>query len=228
MRLLVIEDNEKLASLIKKLLTDSGFAVDAVESAETAVVAMKLADYDLIVLDLSLPDQDGSDFLFALRRESRDIPVLIATARSDVAERVRTLNLGADDYLVKPFSPEELVARIRALLRRPKKISDPILVLGNVTLDTSAMMLQIGGKQIELPRRELNVLATLLGAQGRLLPKRKLEDAIYSFDSEVTPNAIEAAISRVRKRLETHGASVEIVAMRGLGYILAGRKRAEP
>jgi DNA-binding response OmpR family regulator len=226
-RLLVIEDNDKLARLLKKLLSASGFAVDAVESAEAAGAAMAVVEYDLIVLDLSLPDQDGGDFLCSLRRRNDHIPVLVATARCGVSQCVRTLDLGADDYLVKPFSSDELLARVRALLRRPKRISDPVYSLGNVTLDTSAMALRINGKAVDMPRRELNVLATLLGAQGRLLPKRKLEEAIYSFDREVTPNATEAAISRVRKRLEMHGGSVEIVAMRGLGYILAERERAE-
>jgi DNA-binding response OmpR family regulator len=226
MRLLVVEDNENLASLLTKLLCANGFAVDTVDSAEAATVAVTLAEYDLIVLDLSLPDRDGSDVLRSLRRDGRSVPILVATARSDVAQRVHALDLGADDYLVKPFSLDELMARVRALLRRPKLIADPVRTLGNVVLETSTLALQIAGRSIELPRRELNVLATLLAAQGRLLSKRKLEDAVYPFDSQVTPNAIEAAISRLRKRLDTHGASVEIIAMRGLGYILAERERA--
>jgi DNA-binding response OmpR family regulator len=150
--------------------------------------------------------------------------VLVATARADVVQRVQTLNDGADDYLVKPFSLDELLARVRALLRRPRQVAETILTAGNVALDTVAMTLRIGGSLVlDVPRRELAALAALLGQKGRLLPRQKLEDAVYSFDSEVTPNAMEAAVSRLRRRLESHEASVTITAMRGLGYILSER-----
>lgn len=226
MRLLVVEDNEKLSSLMKKLLSENGFAVDAVDTADDATAALKTASYDLIVLDLSLPDKDGTEILRSLRRNGHDTPVLVATARADVSQRVKVLNIGADDYIVKPFSLDELLARVRALLRRPKAIAESILTLGNVALDIAAMTLQVGGHPVELPRREFSVLATLLGANGKLISKQKLEDTIYTFDSEVTPNAIEAAVSRLRKRLDAHGATVDITAMRGLGYILRERDRA--
>jgi two-component system, OmpR family, response regulator QseB len=222
MRLLVVEDNEKLASLMKKLLSENAYAVDAVPTAEEAKAALDVAEYDLIVLDLSLPDQDGTDLLRSLRRAGHGTPVLVATARADVVQRVQTLNEGADDYLVKPFSLDELLARVRALLRRPRQITEAVLTGGNVALDTAAMTLRIDGSSVlDLPRREFAVLATLLAQKGRLLPRQKLEDAVYSFDSEVTPNAIEAAVSRLRRRLEAHEASVTITAMRGLGYILS-------
>jgi len=228
MRLLVIEDSEKLAALMKRLLSESGFAVDLVDTVAAAAAALTVTSYDLIILDLTLPDDDGTALLCRLRQAGHAMPVLVATARSDVAQRIQTLNHGADDYIVKPFSLDELLARVRALLRRPKQMVGPILTLGNIALDTNAMTLQVDGKSIDLPRRELSVLAALLGSPGQLMPKRKLEDTIYSFDNNVTPNATEAAISRLRKRLEAHGALVEIVAMRGLGYILTERERAEP
>ena len=228
MRLLVIEDSEKLAALMKRLLSESGFAVDLVDTVAAAAAALTVTSYDLIILDLTLPDDDGTALLCRLRQAGLAMPVLVATARSDVAQRIQTLNHGADDYIVKPFSLDELLARVRALLRRPKQMVGPILTLGNIALDTNAMTLQVDGKSIDLPRRELSVLAALLGSPGQLMPKRKLEDTIYSFDNNVTPNATEAAISRLRKRLEAHGALVEIVAMRGLGYILTERERAEP
>ena len=145
MRLLVVEDNEKLASLTKKLLTESGFVVDAVETAGDALAALAVADYDLIVLDLSLPDKDGTEILESLRKGRHGTPVLIATARADVAQRVHLLNLGADDYIVKPFSLDELLARVRALLRRPKQIAGSVLTLGNLALDAEAMTLNIDG-----------------------------------------------------------------------------------
>lgn len=225
MRLLVIEDNEKLASLMKKLLSDNAFAVDAVPTAEEGKAALDVADYDLIVLDLSLPDQDGNELLRSLRRAGHGIPVLVATARADIIQRVQTLNEGADDYLVKPFSLDELLARVRALLRRPRQVAQTVLTAGNLELDREAMTLRIDGKPVpDLSRREFAVLATLLGQKGKLLPRQKLEDAVYSFDTEVTPNAIEAAVSRLRRRLEARNASVAITAMRGLGYILSERE----
>jgi DNA-binding response OmpR family regulator len=226
MRLLVVEDNEKLASLMKNLLSDNGFAVDCVETAEEAISAFELTDYDIIVLDLSLLDRDGTEFLKWLRKARHSTPVLVATARADVTQRVQLLNLGADDYIVKPFSLDELLARVRALLRRPKQMAGSTLTIGNLDLDVAAMTLKVDGTPIELPHREFTVLAALLGANGKLVPKQKLEQMVYSFDNEVTPNAIEAAVSRLRKRLDAHGASVDIAAMRGLGYILREHEHA--
>ncbi len=223
MQLLVVEDNEKMAALLAKLLTDSGFAVDAVGTVDEALAALDVATYDLILLDLGLPDGDGGALIRSLRRDKCNTLILVATARDDVTQRVRTLNDGADDYLVKPFHPEELVARIRALLRRPQQTVGEELTAGNVTLDTNMMAATIDGMAADLSRRELGVLAALMRNQDRLLPRQRLVDTIYTFDDEVTPNAIEAAVSRLRKRLEANGASVTVSAMRGLGYVLSER-----
>jgi DNA-binding response OmpR family regulator len=223
MRLLVVEDNAKLAALLTKLLGDRAYAVDNVASIEEARAALGTAKYDLILLDLALPDGDGREILRALRGSGRGVPVLVATARADVTQRVKALDEGADDYLVKPFSLDELLARVRALLRRPPQTMKTILASGNVTLDTASLALAVGGQAIEAPRRELSVLTVLLRNEGRLVTRGKLEEAIYSFDDEVTPNAMEAAVSRLRRRLEAHGASVTVTAMRGLGYVLADR-----
>ena len=223
MRLLVVEDNQKLAALLSKRLSEHGYAVDVAEDIDAATAMLQLAAYDLIVLDLTLPDGDGRALLRSLRRRGEGVPVLVATARSDLLQRVNTLDEGADDYLVKPFSPDELLARVRALLRRPRLALDTVLTSGNVALDTASMAVSIDGVPVEMPRREVSVLAALLREQGRLVPRRALEDAIYSFGDEVTPNALEAAVSRVRRRLEQQGASIALTAMRGLGYILAER-----
>jgi DNA-binding response OmpR family regulator len=220
MRLLVVEDNERLASLITRLLDENGYTVDTVEAADAALAALGSASYDLILLDLSLPGGDGIDILKTIRRRGQGTPVLVATARADVTQRVQTLNQGADDYLVKPFSFEELLARVRALLRRPLQMVEAVLSAGNVTLDTSSLRLTIAEAPVVMPRRELGVLAALLRQRGRLVTKKQLIDATYSFDDEVTPNAIEAAVSRLRRRLETYGATASVTAMRGLGYIL--------
>lgn len=220
MRLLVVEDNLRLATLIGKALNDYAFVVDSVASVRAASAALHVASYDLILLDLALPDADGEDILRSLRARSEATPVLVMTARADVVHRVRILNEGADDYLVKPFSLDELLARVHALMRRPPGITGNLHQAGNVVLDSLALSAKVGGQPADLPRREFAVLLALMKNQGRLLPKLKLVDAVYSFDSELTPNAIEAVVSRLRRRLEALGANVTITAMRGLGYIL--------
>jgi DNA-binding response OmpR family regulator len=221
MRLLIVEDNEKLATLMAKLLSDNLYSVDTVAGIDDARAAIEMVDYDVILLDLSLPDGDGTEILRSLRRNGKATRILVATARGDVVQRVETLNDGADDYLVKPFSLDELLARIRALLRRPGETKQVVLTAGQLALDTESLTLRVTGNVTPLPRRELGVLLTLLNNQGRLVPRRKLEEAVYSFDNEVTPNAIEAAVSRLRRRLDSLNAAVTITAMRGVGYILA-------
>lgn len=220
MRLLIVEDNQRLADLISTALKDQAFVVDSVASVGAASAALRLASYDLILLDLALPDADGEVVLRLLRTSGQATPVLVMTARADVVHRVRVLDEGADDYLVKPFTLEELLARVRALLRRPLQIAGHLYQAGNVVLDSQSLFAQVDGRAADLPRLEYAVLLALMKSQGRLLPKKKLEDAVYSFDSEVTPNAIEAVISRLRRRLEALGSDVTIASMRGLGYIL--------
>ncbi|MDE2133700.1 MAG: response regulator transcription factor [Alphaproteobacteria bacterium] len=223
MRLLIIEDNARLATLMVKLMADSGHIVDAAGSIEEARAALSLVDYDIVLLDLSLPDGDGRDVLNAIRCSQSDAVVFVVTARSDVVNRVQVLNAGADDYIVKPFSDDELIARVRALGRRSRQIRDNVLTAGNVRLDTGSLTLTVAGRAVAIPRRELSVLSALLSQQGRVLRREKLDSAVYSLDSEVTDNAVEAAVSRLRRRLEVAGATVGIVAMRGIGYLLTER-----
>jgi DNA-binding response OmpR family regulator len=226
MRLLVVEDNERLAELMARLLSENRFTADVVSTVEEARAAVDLVDYDLILLDLSLPDGDGREILRSLRRGGHAARILVITARAEVVERVAALNEGADDYLVKPFSLDELLARIRALLRRPAEPAQSMLTAGKLCLDTQSQTLRVAGEVTPLTRRELGVLASLLSHRGQLVSRRKLEEAVYSFDEEVTPNAIEAAISRLRRRLDSLGAAVDITSMRGLGYILTEREAA--
>ncbi len=221
MRLLVVEDNPKLSVLLSGLLTDGGFAVDTARTVGDAEAALDMVEYDGLLLDLALPDGDGFHVLQGLRRKGRSTPVLVITARSDIVDRVRTLNAGADDYLVKPFSLEELLARTRALLRRPPESVTSVLIAGNVALDATRLAVSVAGEPLDLPRREFSVLHALLVHRGRVLRREKLEQSIYSFDDDVTPNAIEAAMSRLRRRLQMAGATITITSMRGIGYILA-------
>lgn len=223
MRLLIVEDNERLASLMVKLVTDSGQTADAVSGIEEARAALAVVDYDIVLLDLSLPDGDGRDILNAIRQSQNNVYVIVVTARGDVVSRVQALNAGADDYIVKPFSDDELIARIRAVGRRTRQIRDEILSAGNISLNTDSLTLTVAGRIVAIPRRELCVLSALMGRQGRVLRKEKLEQAVYSLDQEVTANAVEAVISRLRRRLDAEGATVDLVAMRGIGYLLAER-----
>lgn len=226
MRLLVVEDNPKLAGLIAKLLGNHAFAVDVAPTVDHARAALDVAEYDAILLDLSLPDADGSDLLRSVRKRGSGVPVIVATARADVSERVAKLNEGADDYLVKPFSLEELLARVNAVLRRPRQSVGTVLKAGNVEMDPGKHLVTVSGELIDLPRRELGLLQVLMRHDGRPVSRDKLLDSLYSFDAEVTPNALEAVVSRLRRRLEANGASITVVAMRGLGYMLGPLERA--
>lgn len=223
MRLLIVEDNIRLAGLMAKLVGDHGLTADIAGSIDEAQTALGLVDYDVVLLDLSLPDGDGQRLLAAIRQKQCHPYVLVVTARGDVVTRVQALNAGADDYIVKPFSDDELIARIRAVGRRSRQIRNATVSIGNIQLDTESLTLTVSGRVVTLPRREMSVLSALLAHQGRVLRKEKLEQSVYSLDNEVTANAVEAAVSRLRRRLEAEGASVELVAMRGIGYILTER-----
>jgi len=223
MRLLVVDDNAKLRQLLVGLFTGARYAVDAVGTAREALEALAVARYDLILLELRLPDSDGTSFLRNLRRNGVGTPVLVGTAVTDVERRVQVLDDGADDVMLKPFSSDELLARVRALLRRPPNVLNRVLSIGNISLDTTARAVQVDGDALDLTRREIAVLETLMRNRTRPVAKRALEEAVYSFSEDVSPNAIEAAVSRVRRRLDGAGARVTISAARGMGYLLSER-----
>ncbi|QQP89989.1 response regulator transcription factor [Skermanella sp. TT6] len=220
MRLLLVEDNERLAGLMAGGLARAGFAVDAFGSLEEADAAVAAADYDLILLDLGLPDGDGLAWLKAFRSRSRSIPVLVATARGGLGDRVSGLDTGADDYLVKPFEMDELLARCRALLRRPGSCLATVLTAGNVAFDTVSRRISVGGRAIDAPRRELDLMEILLRRVGQVVTRPVLEESLYGFNDEVTPNALEAHVSRLRRRLAEAGADAVIHTVRGVGYLL--------
>ena len=223
MRLLVVDDNAKLRQLLVGLFTGARYTVDAVGSASDALEAMAVASYDLVLMELTLPDSHGTGLVRTMRRRGLGIPVLIGSSVTDVERRVEALDDGADDFLLKPYSSDELLARVRALLRRPPAMLNRVISVGNVSLDMKSHALRVDGDALDMPRREIAVLETLMRNRARLVAKRTLEEAVYSFDEEVSPNAIEAAISRVRRRLDGAGASITINASRGLGYVLSER-----
>ncbi|MCW8917039.1 MAG: response regulator [Magnetovibrio sp.] len=224
MRILLVEDNLRLSSLVRRGLEKEDFAVDGVGTLADASEALEMAPYDLLILDLGLPDGDGLDLLQRLRGEGSSLPVLVLTARDGVDERVKGLNKGADDYMLKPFAVEELAARVRALLRRPDGVLGVSLTAGNVSFDTIAREVQVSNKIIKISRKEMAVLEILMRRADKVVPKDGLESKLYGFDEEVSPNSLEAHISRLRKRLTQAGASVSIHTLRGVGYLLSDGK----
>jgi DNA-binding response OmpR family regulator len=219
MRLLLVEDNARLAGFVSQGLNAAGFTVDTVGLADEALAALATTRYDACVLDLGLPDADGLSVLKSLRGRREQTPVLILTARDGVADRIAGLNLGADDYVLKPFALEELVARVKALLRRPGAALGVVLELGDVTLDTAARAVAVGGKPVVLSRLELMLLEELLRRAGRVVARAIIEDSLHGFSDSVTPNSLEALVSRLRKKLVAAGANIEIHTVRGVGYL---------
>jgi DNA-binding response OmpR family regulator len=223
LRLLVIEDEDRLSDILKSKLGEIGFTVDIAGSAEDASIALELINYDAAVLDLGLPDGDGLAVLTTTRAAGRALPILILTARDAVEDRVAGLNAGADDYLTKPFAMTELVARIKALLRRPGGVLGMTLKAGNVRLDTIGRELSIGGIPVRLSRRELAILEQMMRRLGRIVPKAVLEEKLYGIDEEPDSNPIPVHVHHLRRQLEAAGASLGIHTIRGVGYILADR-----
>ena len=220
MRLLLVEDNARLASLIREGLDRQGFAVDWCETVDGAEHALRINDYDLMLLDLGLPDGEGLDLVRSLRRRQDMMPILVLTARGGLDDRVMGLDAGADDYLVKPFQIPELAARCRALLRRPGASLGTHLTVGNVILDSAGRSVMVGGIRINATPREVDLLECLLRRAGHVVAKPALEGALYSMDAEVTPNALEACMSRLRKHLSAAAADVQIRTVHGVGYAL--------
>jgi DNA-binding response OmpR family regulator len=221
MRLLLVEDNEELSGLLVKSLAAAGFGADTVTTAADALSVLGSTHYAAAILDLGLPDEDGLTVLRALRTRQNALPVLILTARDGVNDRVTGLRAGADDYLVKPFAVEELVARLEALLRRPGQLLGRSLKLGNLVFDTAARQLFIAGEPQILSARELALLEILMRRSGRVVSKRAVEDQIFGLANDVGSNAIEVYIHRLRKTLQDYGASAAIHTIRGVGYLIA-------
>jgi len=220
MRLLVVEDEARIAELVRSGLARAGFTVDTASTAADAVAALEITNYDAAILDLGLPDGDGLDVLAQARRCGHVIPFLLLTARDTVDDRVLGLNAGADDYLIKPFAMDELVARTKALLRRPGLALGVMLEAGNITFDSVGREVCVAGQPLPLPRRELDVLEHLIRRAGRVVPKAVLEDKLYGQDEELESNAIPVHVSHLRKKLIAAGATLEIHTIRGVGYLL--------
>ena len=217
MRILIAEDDPIIADGLSRSLRRNGYAIDCAQNGVDADTALLTGSYDLVILDVGLPKLSGLEVLKRLRSRNSQLPVLILTALDNTGDRVRGLDLGADDYMAKPFEVAELEARVRALTRRSAGTS-PVIQFGQLTYDQVGRVAQINGQTLELSAREIGLLETLLSRSGRLVSKDQLVDHLCGWGEEVSHNAIEVYVHRLRKKLEAGG--VRIVTVRGLGYCL--------
>ncbi len=218
MRILLVEDNVELANWIAKLLRGDNFAVDCVYDGEDADHALRVNEFSLVILDLSLPRMGGLEVLRRLRQRDNAVPVIILTANSSLRGRVGGLDEGADDYLAKPFEIAELEARIRVQLRRANNRADPIIRYGDIALDSRTRQFSMDGRTLVLTPREHAVLEYLLHKAGRTVSKTQIRENVFDFDDDADQSAIEVYIHRLRKKIE--GSRVRIKTLRGLGYAL--------
>lgn len=218
MRIVIVEDNETLAKAVSYRLRDRGHATDVLLDGKDADAFLAQESADLIVLDINLPGKSGLDVLRALRARGDNAPVILLTARSEISDRVAGLDLGADDYLVKPFEMDELEARIRALSRRKELEFSAHETIGAISFDRTSRHVTADGETLDIPRKELAVLECLLERRGRIVSKAVLTDHVYGVGADVDNTAVEPHVSRLRRRLTGYG--VTIKTARGLGYML--------
>jgi two-component system OmpR family response regulator len=217
-RILLVEDDAMLADAVTRALRQAAHAVDVARSGEEADRALATSDYDLVLLDVGLPQLDGFEVLKRLRQRRSTVPVLILTVRDSLEDRVTGLDLGADDYLTKPFDLSELEARVRALIRRAHASASPELVHGPLRLDVAGRRLYCNDRPVDLAARELAVIELLLLKEGKVVTKQQIVDHLYGWEDASTSNAVEVVIYRLRRKLEASG--VEIRTVRGMGYLM--------
>ena len=219
MRILVVEDEKKTASFVKKALEAEGFAVDAANNGDDGLTLAQLTPYDAVVLDIMLPGRDGLGVLKQLRGRRSNVPVLLLSARGAVEERVEGLNAGADDYLAKPFALAELLARVRALVRRHDNRS-VLLQLGNLAVNTVTREVKRDGRTIELSAREYRLLEFLLRSQGRVCSRMQILDKVWDYDFEPGTNLVDVYVRRVRDKLDIANEKPLLHTVRGVGYVM--------
>lgn len=218
MRILLVEDTEPLAEALAALLSGAGYAMDVVHDGPSAEALSRAERYDLVILDLNLPQMDGLEVLRAMRARGDPAAVMILTARSAPEDRVRGLDLGADDYLTKPFDISEFEARVRSLLRRHAGLRSAKVEVGGVTLDLTSRQFHADGAIIDLPARERALLALLFMRAGKVVPKEVIVQSLTSLDDSLSDNAIEQYVSRLRRRMAPFGVTLQTA--RGIGYFI--------
>jgi DNA-binding response OmpR family regulator len=219
-RILIVEDEVEFAAALCRSLTRERFVVDHVDRLTMAREAARSVAYDLVLLDRTLPDGDGLSLVPSLRAGNPGLSIIVLSARGEISDRVAGLDEGADDYLIKPFALEEMFARIRAVRRRPADLAVEEIGVGALVFDVANDEAVVAGVRLDLVRRELRVLATLVKRRGRTVLRESLEHAVYGFDDEVQSNTLDSHISRLRRKLAEAGAGIEIHAIRGVGYLL--------
>lgn len=220
MRILLVEDEPELASVLRTALKRHDMVCDHAASLLEAEDFAAVDSYDAILLDRQLPDGDGLTLVPKLRARGNATPVLVLTARSDTADKVDGLDMGADDYLAKPFAFEELLARLRALLRRPANVQTQVIKAGDLSFDFGHREVSVRGEPMTLPRRELLVLEALFKRTGRMVQRSSLMEAVFGLDDEIQSNALDTHVSRLRRKLAEADCGVEINGVRGVGYLL--------
>jgi two-component system, OmpR family, response regulator QseB len=221
MKVLLVEDNAAMRGMISDHLRERGFAVDAVKTGGDALAAVLASHFDVVVLDLGLPDVDGLEVLTTLRRSMANLPAIIVSARDSVDNRLSGLNSGADDYIVKPFDLAELEARLRAVLRRPGLRSSPVYSAGRLLFDVASRQASVNDAPLSLTRREAALLEEFLRVPNRVIAKDTLEERLYSLDEARSANAVEASVSRLRRKLTAARSGLKIETQWGIGYRLA-------
>ena len=220
MRLLLVEDSLRLRELLGENLRAADYPLDTVGTAAEARAAAAVVRYDLFIIDLGLPDDDGMSLIHELRSAGCQTPILVITARAGVNDRIAGLDGGADDYIVKPFNHSELLARIRALLRRPSELVEPTIQIGRLVFNESTREVRADGQTLDLRASERRLLALLMRQAGRIVSKCTIEERFSEFGRELSDNAVEAHVSRLRKALDETPAGVFIETIRGVGYAL--------
>ena len=221
MKALVVEDEKDLNSVISRHLKKSGYSVDSAFNGEEAMEFLAVATYDVILLDIMMPVMNGYEFLAKARAKKIDVPILILTAKDEVDDVVKGLDLGADDYLVKPFDFKELLARLRTIIRRKSAVSSNQIVSGDLTIDIAKKSVERGGESIELTGKEYEILEFLMLNKGRILTRDQIKESVWDFDYTGGSNIIDVLIKNIRKKIDPNGVLSEIIeTKRGLGYVI--------
>jgi DNA-binding response OmpR family regulator len=219
MRVLIVEDSERMAATLAKGLGEEGFVVEVAADGPTGLGLASAGDFDLVLLDVNLPGMDGFELVRRLRKARSDVPVIMVTARDTLEDRVEGLDLGADDYVTKPFSFAELLARVRAVTRRPGARAEPVLTFGDVALDPASGRATRGGRRLDLSAREFSLLRAFLAKQGNVLTRAQLYETVWGGEYDGLSNVLDVYVNYLRNKLEAEGEARVIHTVRGRGYV---------